>query len=57
MAEMHKAFSRGLVLQEGTAELEEEALMDTDYADDMAVLDGTKDGLQETTDLLSHYAA
>ena len=31
--------------------------MDTDYADDMAVRDGTKDGLQETTDLLSHYAA
>ena len=54
---MHKAFSRGLVLQEGTAELEKEALMDTDYADDMAVLDWTKDGLQETTDLLSHYAS
>ena len=57
MAEMHKVISRGLVLQEGTSELEEEALMDTDYADDMAVLDGTKDGLQETTDLLSQYAA
>ena len=57
MAEMHKAISRGLVLQEGTEELEEEAVMDTDYADDMAVLDGTKDGLQETTDLQSHYAA
>ena len=26
-------------------------------ADDMAVLDGTRDGLQESTDLLSHYAA
>ena len=26
-------------------------------ADDIAVLDGTKDGLQESTDLLSHYAA
>ena len=25
--------------------------MDTDYADDMVVLDGTKDGLQETMDL------
>ena len=56
-AEMHKAIYRGLVLQEGTAELEGEALMDTDYEDDMAVLDGTKDGLQETTDILSHYAA
>ena len=57
MAEMHKAISRGLVLQERTAELEEEAVMDSDYAVNMAVLDGTKDGLQETTDLLSHYAA
>ena len=57
MAEMRKAISRVLVLQEGKEELEEEAIMDTDYADDMVVLDGTKDGLQETTDLLSHYAA
>ena len=57
MAEMQKTISRGLVLQKGTAELEEEALMDTNYADDMEVLDGTKDGLQETADLLSHYAA
>ena len=57
MAEIHKAISRGLVPQEITEEIEEEAVMDTDYADDMAVLDGTKDGLQETTDLLSHYAA
>ena len=56
MAEMLKAISRGLVLQEETEELKEEAVMDTDYADDMAVLNGTKDGLQETTDLLSHYA-
>ena len=52
---MHKAISRVLVLQEGTEELEEE-IMDTDYADEMSVLDGTKDGLQGTTDLLSHYA-
>ena len=31
--------------------------MDTDYADDMSVFDGTKDGLRETMDILSHYAA
>ena len=60
MAEMHKAISRGLALQEGTEVLEEEVhevhvVMDTDYADDMAVLDGTKDGQQESTDLLSQY--
>ena len=32
----------------------EEAVMDTDYVYDMVVLDETKDGLQETADLLSH---
>ena len=31
--------------------------MDTDYADDMALLDNCKDGLQESTDLLCKYAA
>ena len=35
----------------------DETLLDTDYADDMAVLDDTKDGLQESTDLLSTYAS
>ena len=35
----------------------EEAVMDTDYVYDMVVLDETKDGLQETTDLLSQYAS
>ena len=31
--------------------------MDTDYADDMVVLDNSKEGLQETTDLLCKYSA
>ena len=29
--------------------------MDTDYTDDMAVIDNTEDGLQESTDLIAHY--
>ena len=51
--------TKGLVLHGTTEDLveEEEVVLDTDNADDMAVLDGTKDGLQESTDLLSHYAA
>lgn len=32
-------------------------LLDTDYADDLAILDNVKEGLQETTDLLSYYAS
>ena len=31
-------------------------LLDTDYADDTALMDSTKDGLQETTDLLCNFA-
>ena len=32
-------------------------MLDTDYADDMAVLDNSKEGLQETTDLLCLFSA
>ena len=35
----------------------DEVVMDTDYADDMALLDNCKDGLQESTDQLCKYAA
>ena len=31
--------------------------MDTDYADDMAVMDNTEGGLQESTDLIAHYSS
>ena len=41
----------------GTSSHEEINLLDVDYADDMALLDNSKDGLQETTDLLCKYAA
>ena len=32
-------------------------VLDTDYADDMAILDNSRDGLQESTDLLAHYCS
>ena len=32
-------------------------ILDTDYADDMAILDNSRDGLQESTDLLAHYCS
>ena len=33
------------------------SVLDTDYTDDMGLIDNTKDGRQETTDLLSYYSA
>ena len=56
--ENSKVLTHGAVLQQPiTASHEEVTVLDTDYADDMALLDNRKDGLQETTDLLSKYAA
>ena len=57
LAEQHKTISKGMVLHQATEDLEEDVVMDTDYADEKAVLDGTKEGLQKSTDFLSHYAA
>ena len=55
--EMSKIITHGTVLQKsGTSSNEEINLLDVDYADDMALLDNSKDGLQETTDLLCKYA-
>lgn len=54
LAEQHKTVSRGLVLQVGYDE-PDVTVMDKDYADDMAVLDNSEQGLQESTDLLSDY--
>ncbi|KAL5248781.1 hypothetical protein ACHWQZ_G017835 [Mnemiopsis leidyi] len=45
-AEEQKTISRGLTLHVATEKVVEESVMDTDYADDMADLDGSKDGLQ-----------
>ena len=56
--EMSKIITHGAVLQKScTCSHEEINLLDVDYADDMALLDNSKDGLQETTDLLYKYAA
>ena len=57
-AENNKVLTHGALLQRPTtASREEVTILDTDYADDMALLDNSKDGLQETTDLLCKYAA
>ena len=56
--EMSKIITHGAVLQKsGTSSHEKINLLDVDYADDMALLDNSKNGLQETTDLLCKYAA
>ena len=55
--EQKKVVSKGVTLQHASSGLEKKYLLDTDYADDMALLDNTKEGLQETTDLLCQYSA
>ena len=57
-AEENKVLTHGAVLQRAnTSSDEDTVVMDTDYADDMALLDNCKDGLQESTDQLCKYAA
>ena len=46
-----------MLQKSGTSSYEEINLLDVDYADDMDLLDNSKDGLQETTDFLCKYAA
>ena len=36
---------------------EERVVLDTDYADDMAIMDNCTAGLHESTDLLAHYSS
>ena len=58
LAEANKTVSKGLILQKSSSpEDADVTVVDTDYADDMATMDNTKLGLQETTDLLSKYCA
>lgn len=56
LAESNKTVSRGFALHGYESNREEDWILDLDYADDMAVLDSTVEGLQESTDLLAHYA-
>ena len=57
MAETNKNVSKGLVLVKDPVGENDQTVLDTDYADDLALLDDNKEGLQESTDLLSHYAS
>jgi len=58
----HLTETNRVVSQGATLQLESPAhagflSMDMDYADDMALVDNSEEGLQETTDLLCNYAA
>lgn len=58
LAESCKALTKGVVLQKAASpDQDDVVVLDTDYADDMAVLDNSKEGLQETTDLLCMFSA
>ena len=56
MARNSKSVSNGLVLQKRlSSRTPQFAITDFDYADDLSVLDDTEEGLQETTDLITHH--
>ena len=55
--EQQKFISKGVTLQCESSRVEEKHILDTDYVDDMALLDNTEEGLQETTDLVCKYSA
>ena len=59
LMEEQKVIIKGVTLLCESSRVEAKHILDTDYADDMALLDNTKEGLQETTDLLilSKYSA
>ena len=57
LMEQQKVISKGVTLQCESSRVEEKHILNTDYADDMALLDNTEEGLQETTDLLCKYSA
>ena len=55
---LNKVLTHRAVLQRSTTTSHEEVtVLNADYVDDMALLDNSKDGLQESTDLLCKYAA
>ena len=57
MAQTNKAISHGVVLHNKSKGVDEKVVLDTDYADDMAIMDNSRDGLQESTDLLARYSS
>ena len=44
-------------MQKKSKGVDEKVVLDTDYADDMAIMDNSRDGLQESTVLLAHYSS
>ncbi|KAL5251714.1 hypothetical protein ACHWQZ_G014759 [Mnemiopsis leidyi] len=57
VAEANNKVSHGIVLQKQVKKSEEMVVLNTDYADDMAFMYNSTDGLQESTDLLAHYCS
>ena len=58
LAERFKRLSKGLTLQQRQSSRHpENCVMDLDYVDDIAALDNTAEGLQETTDNIAKYCA
>ena len=57
LMEQQKVIRKEVTLQCESSRVEAKHILDTDYADDMALLDNTEEGLQETTDLLCKYSA
>ena len=57
LVEYYKRVSKGMLLEKSwSSELRDVTVVDVDYADDLAALDNTKEGLQETTDLIVKYS-
>ena len=57
MNEQNKTISHGVVLQKKSKGVEEKVVLDIDFADDMAILDNSRDGILESTDRLAHYCS
>ena len=58
LVEFYKRVSKGMLLEKSWCpEVRDVTVVDVDYADDLAALDNTKEGLQETTDLIVKYSA
>ena len=58
LAERFKTVSKGFILQlRQSSRQPEKSVVDLDYADDIAAMDNTAEGLQETTDNIAKYSA
>jgi hypothetical protein len=58
LVEYYKRISKGMLLEKSwSPEVRDVTVVDVDYADDLAALDNTKEGLQETTDMIVKFSA